>query len=66
MSKEKAIELVTKMFNAQTTPASWHRAKECAIIAVDEVLSINKEIWDDFHEGYFEKWQQVKQEIKKL
>ena len=41
-------------------------AKQCALIAVDEVLSIKKEIWDDFHREYFAYWQQVKTEIEKL
>jgi hypothetical protein len=42
------------------------QAQQCALIAVDEVLSIKKEIWDDFHREYFEYWQKVKAEIEKL
>ena len=41
-------------------------AKQCALIAVDEILSIKKEIWDDFHREYFNYWKQVKAEIEKL
>ena len=74
-SKEKAIELVDKFY--QTTPneswineplgiadpyGSWKQAKECALIAVDEILIAGKDV-DEFSDSY---WLQVKQEIEKL
>jgi hypothetical protein len=70
-SKEKAIELVNKF----TDPVRWklgqenvgQRAKECALIAVDEIIqevieSANNEI-KSTRVIY---WQKVKQEINKL
>lgn len=72
-AKEKAEELFNKYCYAirteETDSAYWTNiiyAKNCALIAVDEVLSIKKELWDDFHSEYFEYWQEVKQEIEKL
>jgi hypothetical protein len=59
--QEKAKELVNKMYGVTD-----YQAKQSALIAVDEVLSIKKEIWDDFHREYFDYWQQVKTEIEKL
>ena len=50
--KEKAKELVDKMYSVRTGSASelsLYFAKKCALIAVDEILLIKKEIWDDFH-----------------
>jgi hypothetical protein len=65
--KEKAKELVDKMLNQQSFSEELYDAKQCALIAVDEILE------DDMYgmeEEYFEKrieyWQEVKEEIKKL
>ncbi len=59
--KEKAEDLVDKML--------FYTAKECALLAVDEVLNV----WENqqprrFEEwlGIFQYWQEVKQEIEKL
>jgi hypothetical protein len=60
-SKEKAIELVDKMYHYQ-----WREkqiAKECALIAVDEILK-NDTIFLYVHHLDF--WKEVKQEIEKL
>jgi hypothetical protein len=71
--KEKAQELIKKFsFNTRCFSEtkgwedSFFDAKECALIAVDEILLIKKEIWDDFHSEYFDWWKEVKQEIEKL
>jgi hypothetical protein len=72
--KEKAIELVDKFY--QTTPnecfvnepigiaeryKAWEQSKQCALIAVDEIISVT---WHSpFHCDY---WQEVKEEIEKL
>ena len=67
-AKEKAKELVSKMAMHQV----WHssdnnvkgmqdRAKECALVAVDEILSV---IGDKIFSEY-NFWQQVKTEIEK-
>jgi hypothetical protein len=55
--KEKAIELVNKMaFEVCKTDAI-----QCALIAVDEILSV---VW--YVPVDIEYWQEVKQEIEKL
>jgi hypothetical protein len=57
--KEKAKELVEKY-----AIWSWNEAKQCALIAVDEVLNfIHTDAFSYTNEEY---WQQVKQEIDKL
>jgi hypothetical protein len=82
-SKEKAIELVNKF----TDPVRWklgqenvgERAKECALIAVNEIMQSRKDDrhFDDTlsstssqyftpHPMYSTYWVQVKQEIEKL
>jgi hypothetical protein len=65
--KEKAEELLHKMqldWGCNCCYNDW--AKACALIAIDEILSIKKEIWDDFHSEYFDWWNEVKQEIENL
>ena len=71
--KEKAKELVDKLFYTMNALRDGYNrdeckqaAKQCALIAVDEILSIKKEIWDNLADEYFIYWQQVKQEIEKL
>ena len=83
--KEKAIELVDKFY--QTTPneyfvnepigikgryKSWEQAKQCALIAVDEIIEFMEV--DDFdsdtcywaNHSKMQYWIEVKQEINKL
>ena len=55
--KEKAIELVDKMYHYQWREKQ--RAKECALIAVDECLHTCVESMIYY-------WQEVKQQIEKL
>jgi hypothetical protein len=58
-AKEKAKELYDKYCNME----SWcDDAKECALIAVDEVLKVAFYTNDEIYEHYI----QVKQEIEKL
>lgn len=63
--KEKAIELVNKYkeFTEDNYAESYCNAKQCALIAVDEVID---NIEDDFLENDLKYWQEVKQEIEKL
>ena len=66
-AKEKAIELVDKMYHYQWREKQ--RAKECALIAVEEILSIkpnNPFIVNGYYIEPKKYWQQVKQEIEKL
>ena len=68
--KEKVKELIIKF---QHPPSALEHtecdclhidiAKECALIAVDEILSINSVDKDEDLSNY---WEQVKQEIEKL
>jgi hypothetical protein len=67
--KEKAKELVYKYNNGPSLFHSidFYQAKECALIAVDEIL--NAIDWD-YYEGSqgteLNYWKEVKQEIEKL
>ena len=67
--KEKAIELFEKMYEYAIFDEA---AKQCALIAVDEILSmlayIKNYINDDMGKigAYLIYWQEVKQEIQKL
>jgi hypothetical protein len=67
--KEKATALVLKFMNLQEPNYNWfHKelAKQCALIAVDELM---KQCWDyrdiDVQASY-DYWEEVKQEIEKL
>jgi len=75
-AKEKAKELVDKYYysmnpNAPDCNISYNQAKQCAIIAVDELINAFIELSRqesgtthiDFGHGY---WQDVKSEIEKL
>jgi hypothetical protein len=72
--KEKAIELVTSMSFSKAKVADYETgqrvdipgnifAKQCALVAVDEILS-NPMFFADWGMVHF--WQQVKKEIEKL
>jgi hypothetical protein len=69
--QEKAKELVEKMYLVHSNFASeitMYFAKQCALIAIDEILNISYFIHeptedDELYKNY---WQQVKQEIEKL
>jgi hypothetical protein len=75
--KEKARELVDKMAIYHWTDiCDYEGAKQCALIAVDEILKDLKEsleVAEDLHPhakgliaGSLTSWQQVKQEIEQL
>jgi hypothetical protein len=64
--KDKAEELVNKYL--MNTPVGFHidDAKECALIAMDEII---KQCWDyrDIDlEASYDYWNEVKKEIEKL
>jgi hypothetical protein len=69
-AKEKADELIDKMYyvgryddKEDYNPAmAWERAKQCALIAVDEILEILSEDINPLVNYWFE----VKQEIENL
>ena len=68
--KQKAIELYFKMHSQEQIVSK--EAKQCALIAVDEILNINPFSFYDkrFHldriKEYEKYWKEVKQEIEKL
>lgn len=73
--KEKAIELVNKFEHAKkysnsTNAMSRELAKQCAIIAADEVLMEIRRIYDIYTEENiickYKYWEQVKTEINNL
>ncbi len=75
-AKEKADELIDKMYyvgryddKEDYNPAmAWERAKQCALIAVREVILSNPHS-NPFNTNVFstmEYWQEVKNEIEKL
>ena len=67
--KEKAIELVEKIYNiGLINVCDYEGAKQCALIAVDEILSSQFQfgILSIYGTPFTQYWQEVKQEIKKL
>jgi hypothetical protein len=69
--KEKAIELVDKMYATQGPEdgITYYEAIDCALIAVDEILVVIKKNFINnvaLHNGELSYWQEVKQEIEKL
>lgn len=68
--KEKSLELYWKYYNriehTLSEEYSEHETflcKQCALIAVDEILIITSESYDIDHINW---WQEVKQEIQNL
>ena len=72
--KEKALKLTEKMaIHHWTDVCDYESAKQCALIAVDEILNSdpnNLHIEYDYNENKLgvdvEYWQEVKNEIEKL
>jgi hypothetical protein len=66
--KEKAIEIVDKFKLDPIKPLCimhYEHSKQCALIAVDEILNSRPQITDSQIE-YNNYWQEVKTEIQKL
>ena len=59
--KQKARELVGKFYDFMYLKLDYEQAKQCALIAVDEVLANTTK--DGFYNQY---WMEVKQEIYEL
>jgi len=64
--KEKALELVQKYFKSNHQPYGFKDAKQCALIAVEEIKEAI--FWHPYESPNFELeyWKEVKQEIEKL
>ena len=72
--KEKAKELVNKYiphiagadrYNSTLGIYDKHISKQCALIAVDEIISI-KLLWFQKDTEHLDFWQEVKEELLKL
>jgi hypothetical protein len=73
-AKEKAEELVDKMYYSRKykdgenyrAQEAWVHAKQCALIAVDEI--INSVVITDLTiaQNQFDYWEEVKSELEKL
>ena len=66
--KEKAEELVERYDETLTYLESKSKAKQCALIAVDEIIKSIDFDWMEVQnlESQHRYWQEVKQEIEKL
>ena len=66
--KEKAKELIDKMLNQQSFTEDLYDAKQCALIAVDEILYCLNMNHDNvyFYNPEYEYYKKIKQEIEKL
>jgi hypothetical protein len=70
--KEKALQLIDKFENYSFIDidkriSSFNSAKQCALIAVDEIIKTDMLIDEDTYvmtPSYLQYWQQVKQEIE--
>jgi hypothetical protein len=66
-AKEKAEKLVLMFLRIENNTPEWfntHIAKQCAIIAVDEIMKI---LWHTHNnESEYRYWEQVKTEINNL
>jgi hypothetical protein len=69
-SKEKAKELFGKHYivcQEYTEEIQCSiQAKQCALISVDEILEMDLPIFEEDSDEFYDYWEQVKQEIKKL
>ena len=65
--KEKAREIFDKywlFFVEDTDAMGIHKlTKKCALIAVDEILEMDLPILEEDADGFYDYWEQVKQEI---
>lgn len=73
--KEKAEELIDLFSDLEDGEMYIGKAKQCALIAVDEILNswypVNIHCRHEFHHdnlstSFYEYWQEVKQEISNL
>ena len=68
-AKEKANELLHQMFRHQwrKDDVEFTNSKQCALVAVDEVIEEMREYCDDNHQqDRMNYWIEIKQEIEKL
>ena len=64
--KQKAEELVDKMLYCYQGHIDKYTAKQCALIAVDELINETNKFFEAISQNRLSFWQQVKTEIEKL
>ena len=65
--KEKAKELIDKMYGDELEYMTEGQAKQCALIAVDEILGdIDDSILHPQNKEAIDYWQEVKKEIENI
>jgi hypothetical protein len=67
--KEKAIEMYDKMLNSDIMDMTWYCAKQCALIAVEEIIAAiptQPSVNETERIDAIMYWIAVKQEIEKL
>jgi glutaredoxin-related protein len=65
--KEKAKELIDKMYGDEVDYMTEEQAKQCALIAVDEIIASNPNLkWFAKLDDSIKYWQEVKTEIELL
>ena len=68
--EEKASDLVCDFYNIKSNEydygISWEMAKQCALIAVDEIIKSVVITSLTIAQNQFDYWQEVKQEIENL
>jgi hypothetical protein len=68
--QEKAKELIDKMYNTDDPmgnyPMCFDTAKQCALIAVEEILASHYKVLTGINNSILEYWLEVQQEIQKL
>ncbi len=72
--KKKAFELLRKFSGLigekKQIMDNINLSKQCALIAVDEILKIVPSIYvtndEELHSGHYQYWNEVKKEIEKL
>jgi hypothetical protein len=64
---EKAKEMYDKMLNSDIMNMTKYCAKQCALIAVDNIIAeVEPSVSMDVISARIKYWQQVKEEIEKL
>ena len=61
-AREKASELIVN-YQLQCKSLDYQQAKQCALIAVEEILTISR---DNAEIGYLKHWSCVKSELQSL
>lgn len=70
--KEKTQELIetfwtqVRDYRLQDPSMSKTQAKQCALIAVDEILEMDLPILEEEVDSFYDYWEEVRQEIEKL